>query len=147
MAIEKIKPLTKKQLETLKKRLEEEKQGLILNQKIDFDMFGLASEDSGDEIDQAIADYNGSHLLRFRNREIFYAKKVDKSLKKLIKNEYGLCVECGCQIKFERLMARPTADMCILCKEDAERDENHNFFGRQSKSLAKTIDFVGMTGH
>jgi DnaK suppressor protein len=83
-------------------------------------------------------------LLRFRNREVFYAKKIDKALKKFDMDEYGLCSDCGEGIRFERLLARPTAEMCIQCKEESERDESNSFIGRQSKSLGKVSDLTGM---
>ncbi|MFP5385430.1 MAG: TraR/DksA family transcriptional regulator [Bacteriovoracia bacterium] len=139
---EKNRPLTKKQLETLKNMLLEEKKSLVMNaQRSELD---LALLNGGDDVEQSISDYNNSHQLRFRNREVFYAKKVDKALKKFDSNEYGLCSECDCWIKFERLMARPTAEMCILCKEESERDESSSFLGRQSKSLGKVVDLTGM---
>jgi DnaK suppressor protein len=83
-------------------------------------------------------------LLRFRNREVFYAKKIDKALKKFEMEEFGMCSDCGEWIRFERLMARPTAEMCIQCKEESERDESNSFTGRQSKSLGKVLDLTGM---
>jgi DnaK suppressor protein len=139
---EKIKALSKKQLETLKNKLLEEKEGLV------FDSNGseldLSLTNGGDDVEQSISDYNNSHQLRFRNREVFYAKKIDKALKKFDVNEFGLCSDCGGWIKFERLLARPTAEMCIQCKEEAERDENSSFIGKQSKSLGKVVDLTGM---
>jgi DnaK suppressor protein len=147
MALEKVKSLTKKQLEILKKKMEDEKTLLIQSFQKDAAQFGFDADVSGDEIDQAIADYNSSHLLRFRNREGLYLKKLDKSLKKLSKGEYGLCNECEGPIKFERLLARPTADLCIICKEEAERDESLSISGKQSKSLGKTIDFTNSNAY
>lgn len=139
---EKMKALTKKQLDTLKNKLLEEKESLV------FDNSGneldLALTNGGDDVEQSISDYNNSHQLRFRNREVFYAKKIDKALKKFDTNEYGLCSECDSWIKFERLLARPTAEMCIFCKEESERDESSSFIGRQSKSLGKVVDLTGM---
>ncbi len=41
-------------------------------------------------------------------------------------------------------MARPTAEMCIQCKEESEKDESASFIGRQSKSLGKVVDLTGM---
>lgn len=140
MGCGKAKPLTKRQLKMLKEKLEEQKESLVFRDKVDLSDLGLNGESSADEQDQVRADQESSHMLRFRNREVFYAKKLDQALKSIEKNEYGLCVECDSPIKFERLMARPTANMCILCKEEAERDEQANFFGRQSKSYAKTLD-------
>ena len=141
MAPVKSKALTKKQLDQLKTKLEEERASLLFSGKVSSEDLGLNStDDVNDEADAAIADYEGSHLLRFRNREVMYAKKIEKSIKKLVAGEYGDCVECGETIRFERLMARPTADLCIQCKEEAEREESSNFFGRMSKSLNKVVD-------
>lgn len=144
MAIEKIKPLTKKQVDQLRKKLQEEKDGLLFNGRMSAEELGLATtDDVNDEVDAAVADYEGSHLLRFRNRETFYAKKIDKALKKMELGEYGQCSDCAGPIKFERLLARPTAEMCIFCKEEAEREESSSFLGRQSKSLGKTVELSG----
>lgn len=140
---EKNKALTKKQLDTLKKKLLEEKQSLVFSEKTGNEL-ELALTSGGDEVEQSITDYDNSHQLRFRNREVFYAKKIDKALKKFETNEYGLCSDCDCWIKFERLLARPTAEMCIVCKEESERDESSSFIGRQSKSLGKVVDLTGM---
>jgi DnaK suppressor protein len=141
---EKIKPLTKKQLETLKQKLLTEKQGLVFNENVGSIDLNLSAPEGSDEVEQSISDYNNSHLLRFRNRELFYAKKIDKALKKFELNEFGLCTDCGSWIKFERLLARPTAELCIICKEESERDESSCMVGRQSKSLGKLVDLTGM---
>ena len=140
---EKIKPLTKKQLDTLKNKLLLEKEGLVFNESNGLGV-DLALLSGGDDVEQSITDYNNSHQLRFRNREVFYAKKIDKALKKFDVNEFGLCTECGSWIKFERLLARPTAEMCIICKEESERDESSSFIGRQSTSLGRVVDLTGM---
>ncbi len=138
---EKVRPLTKKQLDTLKQKLLAEKQSLNLSNDT---IIELTKPEGSDEVEQSITDYTNSHLLRFKNREVFYAKKIDKALKKFEMNEYGLCSDCGSWIKFERLLARPTAEMCIVCKEESERDESSSFTGRQSKSLGKLVDLTGM---
>ncbi len=139
---EKVRALTKKQLENLRVKLLEEKTSF--NQMGQGIEVALVLPEGGDEVEQSINDYDNSHLLRFRNREVFYSKKVEKALKKFEQNEYGLCDDCGSWIKYERLLARPTADLCIFCKEESERDESHNFLGRQSKSYTKTVDLTGM---
>ncbi|MBL7665460.1 MAG: TraR/DksA C4-type zinc finger protein [Bacteriovoracaceae bacterium] len=136
------KKLTKKQVDSLKKKLLEENQRLIFN-GMNNEEFAYSSEERSDEVDQANADFSNSQRLRFRNREVFYAKKINEALKRIEKEEYGQCVDCGANIKFERLLARPTADLCIYCKEESERDESLNFVARQSKSLGKSINLVG----
>ena len=143
MATEKVRALTKKQLETLRQKLLSERQCLVFGDKIT-DNISLSLPEGSDEVEQSITDYNNSHLLRFRNREVFYTKKIDGALKKFEVSEYGMCTDCGSWIKFERLLARPTAELCIYCKEEAEKEESSSFIGRQSKSLGKLVDLTGM---
>jgi DnaK suppressor protein len=142
--MEKTKPLTKKQLDTLKKKLHEEKRTLAFADTAAVVGMTLGLPEVSDEVEQSITDYNNSHLLRFRNREVFYVKKIEKALKKFDLNEFGLCDDCGCWIKYERLLARPTADLCIICKEESERDEFNNITSKQSKSFTRTVDLTGL---
>ena len=131
--------LRKSQLKKLKTKILEEKERLLLSQTKNLEKLGLELNGHSDEVDQANADYSNAQMLRFRNREVFYSKKLDKALEKMDLEEYGECSDCGANIRFERLWARPTADMCINCKEESERDESHNFIARQSKSLGRSI--------
>jgi len=62
---EKIKALTKKQLETLKNKLLEEKESLVFNE-VKTEGLDLALINGGDDVEQSISDYNNSHQLRFR---------------------------------------------------------------------------------
>jgi DnaK suppressor protein len=141
---EKVRALTKRQIETLKQKLVDERNSLVFSDQVNASNIELSKPEGGDEVEQSITDYINSHLLRFRNREVFYVKKIEKALKKFDMDEYGLCTDCGEGIRFERLLARPTAEMCIQCKEESERDESNSFIGRQSKSLGKVSDLTGM---
>lgn len=134
--------LTKKQVKELTDRIQAEREKLANAFSVDKEKFVVKSEEQKDEVDQASADYQRAQMLRFRNRDIFYAKKLSKALEKIEAGEYGECEECGCDIRFERLIARPTAELCITCKDEAEREEQGNFIARQSKSLGKQIQLV-----
>ena len=50
-------------------------------------------------------------------------KKIDKTLQLIKDEEYGWCECCGIEIGIRRLEARPTADMCVDCKNLAEIKE------------------------
>lgn len=135
-------PLTKRQNTELKEFLLAEQERLVNSFTIDEERYQLKNDDRKDEIDQASVDYERSQQLRFRNRDLFYAKKIKAALQKINADEFGICEDCGSDIKFERLKARPTAELCIACKDEAEREESSNFIARQSKSLGKQIDLV-----
>lgn len=92
-----------------------------------------------DEVDSANDNILLAADMRFSNRESLYYKKIMKTLSKIESDQYGMCDECGDPITFSRLIARPTSEMCILCKEESEREESQNFFERRSKSLGTTM--------
>ena len=134
--------LTKKQVKVLTDKIQAERERLANAFSVDEEKFIVKTEEQKDEVDQASADYERSQMLRFRNRDVFYAKKLAKSLEKIEAGEYGECEDCGCTIRYERLLARPTAELCIACKDEAEKEEQGNFIARQSKSLGKQIQLV-----
>jgi DnaK suppressor protein len=131
--------LNDKHIEKIKRVLLSEKEK-ILGKKRDEESFHLDRNELSDPNDEASMNQLASQELRFRNREEFYLKKINKSLSAVERGVYGLCDDCGVEIGFERLMARPTAEMCITCKEEAELTERSNFFLKKSKSLGKNFN-------
>jgi DnaK suppressor protein len=135
--------LSEKNLTFIQTRLLKEKEK-IEAKKNEFESFCLDKNELSDPLDEASVNVQTSQELRFRNREIFYLKKIRKSLHRIEKGIYGLCEECDTGIAFERLTARPTAELCIACKEEAELGEKNSIFGKKSKSLGKSISEVGI---
>ena len=132
--------LKKKQISELKDKIMAEKERILNSfRELSQEEFHLKCEDRFDEVDQASSEYERSQMLRFKKRDLFYVKKLDKALSKFDSNEYGICEECDETIKFERLLARPTAELCISCKDESEREEQGNFVARQSKSSEQRI--------
>jgi DnaK suppressor protein len=134
--------LSDKQVDVLKTKLYFEKDKLVTEDK-DKESFCLDKNELSDVLDEASVNIQTSKEIRFRNREIFYVKKINQAIDRVKKGTYGLCDECGGNISFERLNARPTAEMCIACKEEAECVEQGNFYLKKSKSLGKTINEIG----
>jgi DnaK suppressor protein len=134
--------LTDKQVESLKEGLLAEKERII-NKEISEDRYCLDKNELSDPLDEASINIQASQELRFRNRENFYLKKINKSLTRLNNGQYGLCEDCDAEIAYERLKARATAELCIQCKEEAEFSESHNVFAKRSKSLGKTMSEIG----
>lgn len=136
--------LSDKQITALKDKLMGEAERIRTNfqlKKQEYEANSITG--AKDEVDTA----NDSILLaadmRFSNRESLYYKKIIKTLTKMESDAYGMCDDCGDPITYQRLIARPTSEMCILCKEESEREENQNFFERRSKSLGQTMTVSG----
>jgi DnaK suppressor protein len=76
-----------------------------------------------DPNDRASQESDIALELRNRDRERKLIKKIDESIALIENGEYGYCESCGVEIGLKRLEARPTATMCIDCKELEERRE------------------------
>ena len=134
----KDKGLNLKQKQKIREKLIEEKEKLVLQDGIIEENINT-KEEMSDEVDMATVDLTQSQILRMRNREIFYLKKIEKALQNLDTEDFGFCEECGAEIKFARLLARPTAELCINCKEDLERSEDSNASAARSKSIGESF--------
>jgi DnaK suppressor protein len=122
-----------------KKVFEAQKQSLLFNDRVLREDFSVNSEDRYDELDQASTDAEQSMRMRLRNRELLYVKKVDEALRRIEEGIFGECNNCGQDIEVRRLEVRPTATLCIACKEEEERQEVLTAIGRQHKSLGESF--------
>ena len=78
-----------------------------------------------DPNDRASQEEEFSIELRARDRERKLLRKIEKALQRLDSDDYGYCESCGVEIGIRRLEARPTADLCIDCKQLEEQKERH----------------------
>ncbi|MBM7037843.1 RNA polymerase-binding protein DksA [Vibrio ulleungensis] len=76
-----------------------------------------------DPVDRASQEEEFSLELRNRDRERRLIKKIEKTLNKIVEDDFGFCDSCGVEIGIRRLEAHPTADLCIDCKTLAELKE------------------------
>lgn len=136
--------LSEKQIAQLKEKLLAEAERIRINFQLKKHEYENSTATSGkDEVDSANDNILLAADMRFSNRESLYYKKITKTLSKIETEQYGMCDDCGDPISFQRLLARPTSEMCILCKEESEREENQNFFERRSKSLGREMTVSG----
>ena len=73
-----------------------------------------------DPADRATQEEEFALELRTRDRERKLIRKIDKTIERIDKDDYGFCDQCGVEIGIRRLEARPTATLCIDCKTLAE---------------------------
>lgn len=140
MAVRLNSHLSDKQITALKDKLMSEAERIRVNfqlKKQEYETNSITG--AKDEVDSANDNILLAADMRFSNRESLYYKKIMKTLSKVETEQYGMCDDCGDAITYTRLMARPTSEMCILCKEESEREENQNFFERRSKSLGSVM--------
>ena len=118
------KALKKKELDTLKETLVEEKRKILRHLE---DISESAEEGltmgGGDSADIASLEINQASLQKIGKREETLLRKIDLALSKIDDGSYGLCENCGDPIGFARLTARPVAQLCIDCKTEQENVE------------------------
>ena len=76
-----------------------------------------------DPADRATAEEEHWLDLRLRERESLLLKKIDESLRRIEDKEYGYCEVTGEPIGIPRLLARPTATVCVDVKGENEHIE------------------------
>ncbi|MFV3413879.1 RNA polymerase-binding protein DksA [Pseudomonas nitroreducens] len=82
-------------------------------------------EQASDEADVASREESRLWQLRLLEREKKLLDKIDQSLERLARGDYGWCEETGEPIGLRRLLLRPTASLCVEAKERQERRELH----------------------
>jgi DnaK suppressor protein len=104
--------------------------------------FHIMQDDLADETDLTMSELETSMRMRLRNRETLFLKKIDEALDRISLGTFGVCDECGEGIESKRLEARPTATLCVACKEEEERRESVHIDGHKVKSLGTKIRFA-----
>ena len=74
--------------------------------------------DTGDEsVAALIADLDQAEV----GRDLDELRGLEAASERMASGEYGVCVDCGRDIAFERLRATPTAIRCIDCQTRHEK--------------------------
>jgi len=117
--------MTREQLEKIKEILFTWKKEILeAQEKAVKEMAKEGSEATfSDPADRASYEEDKTIQLRIKDREGKLLAKIDETLKRIEKGEYGKCEECGEEIPFERLLARPVTTLCIECKTEQEEKE------------------------
>ena len=115
--------MKKKDLKLLTKKLKAGQEELIHEATRTVDGMTAEKAQFADPTDRASMETDRNFLLRIRDRERKLITKIDKALERVEDGTFGLCDECGEDIEFKRLDARPVATLCIECKTHQEHEE------------------------
>ena len=129
--------MRKETLKKFKKMLEAQRHTIIYGEKIVREDFSVNMDDRYDEVDQAATDNEQSMRMRLCNRQTLLLKKIESQLVRIEDGTFGECNSCGEEIGIARLTARPTATLCVSCKEEQERREGLTIAGLQHKSIGQ----------
>ncbi len=108
------------QLAFFRRRLLEMRQE-VLAREVDARQRLNDSETHADPADRATAEEENFVDMRLRERESRLLSKIDEALSRIRSRDYGYCTQTGEVIGIARLLARPTASVCVDMKERQDR--------------------------
>ncbi len=118
--------LTAEQRQTLLDKLEAQRQDLrgeIHSEVLAADLH--RAEDIADRVrdpgDEAVVDLLADLEYADIDRHVQILRTVESAIRAWHEGGYGLCVECGGEIPFDRLQANPAASRCLHCQAERER--------------------------
>ncbi len=71
--------------------------------------------------ENVVNDLVGRQMLHTWHTEL---NKVRAALARCVSGEYGICVSCQQAIDAERLIVMPSADRCVQCQRQQEKQRN-----------------------
>ncbi len=132
--------MKQEQLKKFQALFEVQKKGLLYSNQFINENFSMNSDEMSDELDLSSVELEQSMRVRLRNREALLIKKIDQSLERIQAGTFGVCDSCEEDIDLTRLEVRPTATLCLSCKEHEEMQETRSADGRESKSMGSKIN-------
>ena len=93
----------------------------------------LGGDTRADHARERLADESDETPASAADREVDFARSdqemdemraVQGALKRVHAPEFGLCVECGVQIPFDRLQHHPAVLRCVACQSALESARN-----------------------
>ena len=118
--------LNKEQLTELAARLRERKgrlleeirQGLARSGKEHYaDLVGGAGDAGDDSVASVLRDINEAAVIR----DIGEVRDIVAAEERVAAGRYGICIDCGRAIDYERLEAYPSAKRCLPCQQHREK--------------------------
>lgn len=122
--------LTKEQIDELQQNLKDERAHIIgetrerLRPDAKENFVDIAGEvgDMGDgSVAGAFIDMDNAII----GRRLQQIREIDAALVRIKTGEFGTCINCGCDIGYERLSVYPSAERCILCQSQHEKTYSH----------------------
>src|SRR5258708_7438045 len=98
----------RKVLEALKVQLSQDIDRTVHEMQDDATVFADPNDRASQESDIALE-------LRNRDRERKLIKKIDETIARIDKDDYGYCENCGIEIGLKRLEGPPTATLWLHC--------------------------------
>lgn len=123
--------LTQTQLDTLKGLLDRRYDALLEEVRDELEAsenqqyVELLGRVPGDSADESVADALADLSLGVIDRHVRELRDIEATRARLREGRFGVCVDCGDDVGFERLKVYPTAKRCVRCQGQHERTHAH----------------------
>jgi RNA polymerase-binding transcription factor DksA len=109
--------LAPQQMQILQTAIEQRRAALVAELKEDWnrvrrdqeELFGAVPDPGDESVARLIADLDKADL----GRDLAELRELEAARARLAAGSYGVCIDCGREIGFERLKANPAALRCI----------------------------------
>jgi RNA polymerase-binding protein DksA len=81
----------------------------------------FAESGGSDQGDESVADALADIAAARVDRQVNEMRAIESARKQIGAGEYGVCGDCSEDIRFERLLAYPTATRCVNCQQKYEK--------------------------
>ncbi|MBI9107973.1 MAG: TraR/DksA family transcriptional regulator [Spirochaetales bacterium] len=110
-------------IEQMKEELLRQKEEIVKSLMSESDDFNaiVKAKQPKDLADIAADDIDRNTLETLSANDVRRLRLIDSAMSRIANDRYGLCMRCNKKIPRERLMAIPSALMCIECKSVDER--------------------------
>ncbi|MHB1084885.1 MAG: TraR/DksA family transcriptional regulator [Thiobacillus sp.] len=119
--------LTPSQIDQLVTTLKKDYQTLLIEVRDELENKGvqhridLLNSEPGDSGDEAMANALADFNVTVVDRQVQGVRDIEATFKRIKDGGFGVCIDCGDTIPFNRLQAYPTAKRCIGCQEKREK--------------------------
>ena len=123
--------LTKTQLSRLERLLDKQYDALLeevrdaLEQSENQQYIELIDRAPADSGDQAAGDALADLNLAIIDRHVMEIRDIEAARVRIKQAGFGVCVDCGAEIEFERMRSYPTAKRCYTCQQQHEKTYAH----------------------
>jgi RNA polymerase-binding transcription factor DksA len=78
-----------------------------------------------DTADEALASILVDIGTEIMDRHVVELRDIEAARNRMKNETYGICIDCGDTVAYERLAAYPTAKRCVSCQQKRERSYAH----------------------
>lgn len=85
------------------------------------DLAGAVTDAADEVLASALVDVDTEII----DRHIIELRDIEAARERMSKKIYGICIDCGDEVAYGRLVAHPTAKRCVSCQRQRERTYAH----------------------